>query len=60
VQAVPYLVAQHACAGMNNIATAPNPSLKPSPNSVPRQPASAGPSHHCALAVRHVTLSVPA
>jgi hypothetical protein len=37
----------------------PNPSLKPSPNSVPRQPASAGPAAHFALAVRHATLSVP-
>ena len=38
----------------------PNPSFKPSPNSVPRQPSSAGPAAHFALAVWHVTLSVPA
>ena len=38
----------------------PNPSFKPSPNSVARQPSSAGPSAHFALAVRRATLSVPA
>ena len=37
-----------------------NPSLKPSPNSVARQPSSAGPLAHSALAVCHATLSVPA
>ena len=38
----------------------PNPSFKPSPNSVPRRPASAGPAAHHALAGQRVTLSVPA
>ena len=36
----------------------PNPSFKPSPNSVPRRPASAGPAAHHALAGQRVTLSV--
>ena len=38
----------------------PNPSFKPSPNSVARRPSSAGPAAHFALAVRRATLSVPA
>jgi len=38
----------------------PNPSFKPSPNSVSRRPSSAGPAAHSALAVRRATLSVPA
>ena len=38
----------------------PNPSFKPSPNSVARRPASAGPAAHSALAVQRATLSVPA
>ena len=38
----------------------PNPSFKPSPNSVPRRPASAGPAAHHALAGQRATLSVPA
>ena len=38
----------------------PNPSFKPSPNSVARQPSSAGPAAHFALAVQRATLSVPA
>ena len=38
----------------------PNPSFKPSPNSVPRRPASAGPAAHHAPAGQRVTLSVPA
>ena len=38
----------------------PNPSLKLSPNGVPRWPSSAGPSAHFALAVQRVTPSVPA
>ena len=38
----------------------PNPSFKPSPNSVARRPSSAGPSAHFALAVQRATLSVPA
>ena len=38
----------------------PNPSFKPSPNSVARQPSSAGPAAHFALAVRRATLLVPA
>jgi len=38
----------------------PNPSFKPSPNSVARQPSSAGPAAQFALAVRRTTLSVPA
>ena len=42
-----------------NTAT-PNPSFKPSPNSVPRRPASAGPAAHLALAGQRGTLSVPA
>ena len=37
-----------------------NPSFKPSPNSVARQPSSAGPAAHFALAVRRATLSGPA
>ena len=37
-----------------------NPSFKPSPNSVARRPASAGPAAHFALAVRRATLSGPA
>ena len=41
-------------------AVLPNPSFKPSPNSVPRRPASAGPAAHHALAGQRVTLSVPA
>ena len=41
-------------------AVLPNPSFKPSPNSVPRRPASAGPAAHCAHAVQRATLSVPA
>ena len=38
----------------------PNPSFKPSPNSVARRPSSAGPAAHFALAVQRATLSVPA
>jgi len=38
----------------------PNPSFKPRPDSVARQPSSAGPAAHFALAVRRATLSVPA
>ena len=38
----------------------PNPSFKPSPNSVARRTASAGPAAHFALAVQRATLSVPA
>jgi hypothetical protein len=38
----------------------PNPSFKPSPNSVAHRPSSAGPAAYFALAVRHATLSVPA
>ena len=38
----------------------PNPSFKPSPNSVAHQPSSAGPAAHFALAVWHATPSVPA
>ena len=38
----------------------PNPSFKPSPNSVARRPSSAGPAAHHALAVQRATLSVPA
>ena len=38
----------------------PNPSFKPSPNSVARRPSSAGPAANFALAVRRTTLSVPA
>ena len=38
----------------------PNPSFKPSPNSVARRPSSAGPAAHDALAVQRATLSVPA
>jgi len=38
----------------------PNPSFKPSPNSVARWPSSAGPAAHFALAVQRATLSVPA
>ena len=34
----------------------PNPSFKRTPNSVSRQPASAGPAAHFALAARHATL----
>ena len=41
-------------------AALPNPSLKPSPNSVARRPSSAGPAAHSALAVQRATLSVPA
>ena len=42
------------------IALKPNPSLKLSPNGVPRWPSSAGPAAHFALAVQRVTPSVPA
>ena len=38
----------------------PNPSLKLSPNGVPRWPSSAGPAAHFALAVQRVTPLVPA
>ena len=38
----------------------PNPSLKLSPNGVPRWPSSAGPVAHFALAVQRVTPLVPA
>ena len=38
----------------------PNPSFKPSPNSVARRPSSAGPAARFALAVQRATLSVPA
>ena len=41
-------------------AALPNPSFKPSPNSVARRPSSAGPTAHSALAVQRATLSVPA
>ena len=41
-------------------AVKPNPSFKPSPNSVPRRPSSAGPAAHFALAVQRAPLSVPA
>ena len=56
-------ICQALCAFRSHAATnavKPNPSFKPSPNSVPRRPASAGPSAHHALAGQHVTLSVPA
>ena len=36
----------------------PNPSFKPSPNRVPRRPASAEPAAHFALAGQRLTLSV--
>ena len=41
-------------------AALPNPSFKPSPNSVARRPSSAGPAAHFALALQRATLSVPA
>ena len=52
------LCAFHSHAASN--AVKPNPSFKPSPNSVARQPSSAGPAAHFALAVRRATLSGPA
>ena len=47
-------------AHSNNRELRSNPSFKPSPNSVARRPASAGPAAHFALAVRRATLSGPA
>jgi hypothetical protein len=44
----------------NRNASMPNPSFKPSLNSVARRPASAGPAAHFALAVQRATLLVPA
>ena len=41
-------------------AALPNPSFKPSTNSVARRPSSAGPTAHFALAVQRATLLVPA
>ena len=57
------LLCRNLCALRNFAAfnpVKPNPSFKPSPNSVPRRPASAGPAAHHALAGQRVTLSVPA
>ena len=54
----------HKLRALRNLAVfnpvKPNPSFKPSPNSMPRRPASAGPAAHHALAGQRVTLSVPA
>ena len=41
-------------------AVLPNPSFKPSPNGMSRQPSSAGPAAHFALAVQRAMPSVPA
>ena len=55
---------RHKLRALRNLAVfnpvQPNPSFKPSPNSMPRRPASAGPSAHHALAGQRATLSVPA
>ena len=48
------------CSAHRGPPVQPNPSFKPSPNSVARQPSSAGPAAHFALAVRRATLLVPA
>ena len=56
-------VCQDLCAFRSHAASnavKPNPSFKPSPNSVARQPSSAGPAAHCALAVQRATPLVPA
>ena len=50
----------HAAGRGSCGAVLPNPSFKPSPNSVARRPSSAGPAAHFALAVQRATLSVTA
>ena len=44
----------------NHVTVLPNNSVKLSPNGMSRWPSSAGPTAHFALAVQHVTPSVPA
>ena len=56
-------ICRNLCA-LRNLTAAnavkPNPSFKPSTNSVARRPSCAGPAAHCAHAVQRATLSVPA